>query len=66
MRAKRIGPHRANLIVRRTKCKNICAADHANVSAYRSIGPVGAHEAAGRAKLLGLDVTDFPLRCSRR
>ena len=32
MRAKRIGPHRTNLIVRCTKCKNFCAADHANVS----------------------------------
>ena len=32
MRAKQIGPHRNNLIVRRTKCKNFCAADHANVS----------------------------------
>ena len=46
MRAKRISPHRNNLIVRRTKCKNFCAADHANVSDIRSAGLGGAAEAA--------------------
>jgi hypothetical protein len=48
MRAKRIGPHRNNLIVRRTKCKNICAVDHANVSDIRSVSRCSAHEAAGQ------------------
>jgi hypothetical protein len=31
MRAKRIAPHRKNLIVRRRKCKNFRIAIHANV-----------------------------------
>jgi hypothetical protein len=46
MRAKRIGPHRTNLIVRCTKCKNFCAADHANVSDIRRISRCGARETA--------------------
>jgi hypothetical protein len=37
MRANRIDPHRTNLIVRCTKCKNFCAVDHANVSVYWSM-----------------------------
>jgi hypothetical protein len=42
MRAKRIGPHRTNLIVRCTKCKNFCAADHANVSDIASATLAGS------------------------
>jgi hypothetical protein len=48
MRAKRIGPHRNNLIVRRTNCKNICAVEHANVSDIRSVSRWSAHEAAAQ------------------
>ena len=58
MRAKRISPHRNNLIVRRTKCKNFCAADHANVSDIRSTRRGGAR-ARPRTGFFSLDPAVF-------